>query len=122
MERVPGLRDYHKQLIALRESHPSLHSRKWTRLELEAARDQVAYAYLRYHDKYADPILVLLNFSEETAELKFTLPEEFTSLTKAGSTQDLLSGERVALGNGDLQTVSVPGFGVRLLSAKGIAL
>ncbi len=75
MERVPGLRDYHKQLIALRESLPSLHSRQWTHLELEAARDQVAYAYLRYHDTYEDPILVLLNFSEQPAELKFSLPE-----------------------------------------------
>jgi glycosidase len=121
MERVPGLRDYHKQLISLRNTLPSLHSRQWTLLGLEPARDQIAYAYLRYHDEYKDPILVLLNFGEEPAELKFSLPEEFASLTAAGSVQDLVSGERVALRNGDKQTVTVPSFGVRLLSVKGIS-
>jgi len=119
MERVPGLRDYHKQLIALREMLPSLHSRQWQHLNLEASRDQTAYAYFRYHDEYEDPILVLLNFSEQPSELKFSLPGEFSALANAGSLQDLLTGEKVALGHGDVQMVSVPGFGVRLLSAKG---
>ncbi len=118
MERVPGLRDYHKQLIALRDSSPSLHSRQWSRLELEAARDQVAYAYLRYHDDYKDPILVLLNFNEQPADLKFSLPEEFVSLANQGSLKDLLTGERVSIKTGNVQ---MPGFGVRLLSAKGMS-
>src|SRR6266498_4309130 len=74
VERVPGLRDYHKQLIALRSALPSLHSRQWTHLTLEAVRDQVAYGYLRYHDENQDPILVLLNFGEESTELVFSLP------------------------------------------------
>ena len=121
MERVPGLRDYHKQLIALRASYPSLHSRQWTRLELDAARDQTTYAYLRYHDEYEDPILVLLNFNEQPAELKFSMPDEFSSLENTTSLQDLLTDEKVAIGAGDGKTVSVPGFGVRLLSAKGIS-
>jgi cyclomaltodextrinase / maltogenic alpha-amylase / neopullulanase len=116
IERVPGLRDYHKQLIALRNTLPSLHSRSWAPLTLEAARDQVAYAYLRYHDDYEDPILVLLNFSEDPTELAFSLPENFSALA-GGTLNDLWSGERVAVStkNG-LQKVSVPGYGVRLLA------
>src|SRR5215207_7826312 len=65
IERVPGLREYHKQLIALRTAMPSLHSRSWIPLTFEAARDQVAYGYLRYHGEHEDPLLVLLNFSSE---------------------------------------------------------
>lgn len=118
MERVPGLRDYHKQLIALRGSLPSLHSRKWSPMTLEAGRDQVAYGYLRYHDDYKDPLLVLLNFSEEPAELEFSLPEEFSALSKSGTLQDLLSSEPVRVGAGRNSKVSMPGFGVRILSAS----
>ena len=120
MERVPGLREYHKQLIALRSALPSLHSRQWTRLELVPVRDQTAYAYLRYHGESQDPILVLLNFNEQPAELKFSIPEEFASLANAGSLQDLLTGEKVVMGDGDLRTIPVPGFGVRLLFVEGI--
>jgi cyclomaltodextrinase len=116
IERVPGWRDYHKQLIGLRNTLPSLHSRSWAPLTLQAARDQVAYAYLRYHDEYKDPILVLLNFSEEPTELVFSLPENFSAVA-ASTLNDLLTGERVAVStrNG-LQKVSVPGYGVRLLA------
>jgi cyclomaltodextrinase / maltogenic alpha-amylase / neopullulanase len=115
IEHVPGLRDYHKQLIELRSALPSLHSRLWTRLELEPARDQNAYAYVRYHDDHKDPILVLLNFSEEPTELKFPMPEEFSSL--AGSQwKDLLSGEAVTLeADGAFKKLSMSPHSVRLL-------
>jgi hypothetical protein len=89
-------------------------------LNLEAVRDQIAYAYLRYHDEFEDPILVLLNFSEQPTELKFSLPAEFASLVNVGKLDDLLTGEQVPLGTGEVRTVSVPGYGVRLLSIKGI--
>jgi cyclomaltodextrinase / maltogenic alpha-amylase / neopullulanase len=117
-ERVPGLREYHKQLIALRTALPSLHSRLWAPLHLEAARDQVAYGYVRYHDEHENPIFVLLNFSETPTELVFSLPEEFTASGNA-SLQDLLSGERLTLESAaeGLKKVTVPGYGVRLLSA-----
>src|SRR5215216_3019264 len=97
IERVPGLRDYHKQLISLRRALPSLHSRLWMPLVLEAARDQVAYAYLRYNGEYEDPVLVLLNFSSEPTELAFSLPEGFSALAVAAPLQDLLNGEQVAV-------------------------
>src|SRR5215216_1327636 len=118
IERVPGLREYHKQLIALRGTLPSLHSRQWSLVTLEAARDQVAYAYLRYHSEQEDPILVLLNFSPEPAELSFSLPEGFSALAGSTALQDLLSGERVTMAaTGDAFRVAVPGYGVRLLMA-----
>lgn len=119
IERVPGLREYHKQLIALRKVHPSLHSRLWTRLELKAARDQVAYGYLRYHGDLQDPVIVLLNFTEEPAELTFTLPDGFESLARQSALKDLMTGEDVAMqkaGDGEM-AASVPAFGVRILSA-----
>lgn len=118
IERTPGLREYHKQLIALRSALRSLHSRNWIPLALEAARDQVAYGYLRYHDEYEDPVLVLLNFSSEPAELTFSLPDGFSALSAPAALQDLLNDERVAVGAGDGLKVTVPGYGVRLLAAQ----
>ena len=117
IEQVPGLRDYHKQLIALRSALPSLHSRRLVLLKLELSRDQVAYGYLRYHDEYQDPLLVLLNFNAEPAELEFSLPEEFSELAEV-PLKDLLSGENVTLKVGKgLHKVSLPGYGVRIFSA-----
>ncbi|HEX9386116.1 MAG TPA: alpha-amylase family glycosyl hydrolase [Anaerolineales bacterium] len=118
IERVPGLQDYHKQLIALRHSQPSLHSRSWRPLTLEATRDQVAYGYLRYHDEQEDPILVLLNFNEEPTEIAFASPDGFPALEGKSSLKDLLSGESVAVEKaGEGWKVAVPGYSVRLLTA-----
>lgn len=117
MERVPGLREYHKQLIALRCKLPSLHSRLWAPLTLEAARDQIAYAYVRYHHEFQDPLLILLNFSEEPTELAFSLPEDFEFMAGNSTLNDLLSGESVAMKKGgEGWNVMLPGFGVRILS------
>jgi cyclomaltodextrinase len=117
IERAPGLREYHKKLLGIRHALPSMHSRLWTPLVLEAARDQVAYAYLRYHGEYEDPVLVLLNFSPEPAELAFSLPESFSALSEAASLEDLFNGENVTLeaADGSLK-VAVPGYGVRILA------
>jgi glycosidase len=119
IEQVPGLRDYHKQHIDLRMSLPSLHSRQWTKVELEAARDQVAYGYLRFHDDKQDPLLVLLNFHEEPADLTFSLPEGFGALEEASALKDLLTDENVALEKVEAgYKVNMPGYGVRLLTAN----
>jgi cyclomaltodextrinase / maltogenic alpha-amylase / neopullulanase len=118
IERTPGLREYHKQLVALRKANPSLHSRQWTPLQLEAARDQVAYGYLRYRGEYEDPLLVLLNFNAEPTEIAFTLPEGFAALAGTANLQDLLSGESVAVEKtSDGLKVAVPGYSVRILTA-----
>jgi glycosidase len=117
IERAPGLREYHKKLLGIRHALPSMHSRLWTPLILEAARDQVAYGYLRYHGEYEDPVLVLLNFGPEPAELAFSLPESFSALSEAASLEDLFNGEGVTLeaADGSLK-VAVPGYGVRILA------
>jgi glycosidase len=117
IERVPGLREYHKQLIALRSAHPSLHSRQWQALELESGPEQVAYGYLRYHGEHEQPLLVLLNFKEEPDELAFSLPEGFAALASS-NLKDLLTGEAVPVTqSGGKSTVSMPGYGVRILAA-----
>src|SRR5688500_10626849 len=81
-ERYRGLRDYHKKLIALRKEIPSLHSRLWQLLEAEP-QSQVL-GYIRYLEGNEEPVLVLLNFSEEPAALKLTLPAEFPALEATG--------------------------------------
>ena len=82
-EQVPGLRDYHKKLIALRKEIPSLHSRLWARLDIESNSQQV-FGYIRYTGDYEQPVLVLLNFSEEPVEMEFQLPEEFSGKLGSG--------------------------------------
>ena len=90
-ERYRGLRDYHKKLIALRTEIPSLHSRLWQLLEVEPANQVVGY--LRFVEGNEQPVLVLLNFSEQPAAVRLTIPEEFSSLAEASSLSDLLNNE-----------------------------
>ena len=116
LERSAGLREYHKKLLGIRIAMPSMHSRQWAPVGLEAAPDQVAYAYLRYHGDYEDPVLVLLNFNAEPTELEFSLPESFSALSKATTLEDLFNGEHVtvAAANGSMR-VTISGYGVRIL-------
>ena len=115
-ERYRGLRDYHKKLIALRKDIPSLHSRLWQLFEAEPASQVLAY--LRFLEGNEQPVLVLLNFSSEPAEVKVSVPRGFSSLTNSAPMQDLLNDERVAVEVGDGLKVTVPGYGVRLLTAQ----
>ena len=92
-ERYRGLRDYHKKLIALRKEIPSLHSRQWRLLDVEPA-DQVL-GYIRYLEGNAEPVLVLLNFSEEAASVPLNLTEEFSALSETGRLTDRLNNEDV---------------------------
>ena len=114
-ERYRGLRDYHKQLIALRKETPSLHSRLWQILEAEPASQVLGY--LRFLEGNEQPVLVLLNFSAESADAVVTVPEDFSALASSVALQDLLSGEQVAVGSGDGLKVTVPEYGVRILAA-----
>jgi glycosidase len=93
-ERYRGLRDYHKQLIALRKEIPSLQSRLWQILEVEPA-DQVL-GYVRFSEDHQEPVLVLLNFSEEPASVILALPEEFGSLAQAGTLSDRMNHEEIS--------------------------
>jgi cyclomaltodextrinase / maltogenic alpha-amylase / neopullulanase len=114
-EQYPGLRDYHKKLIALRKSLPSLHSRQWSLIQPDAIRQEV-FAYVRYGEESDPLILVLLNFSEEPAEFRFDLPEEFSALASVDNLYDLLSEENVpATARGRMQ-IAVPGSTARVLA------
>jgi cyclomaltodextrinase / maltogenic alpha-amylase / neopullulanase len=112
-EQYPGLRDYHKKLISLRKSLPSLHSRNLYILKPDAV-PQAIYGYVRYGEPSDPPVLVLLNFSEEPAEFSFDIPEQFSSLS-ASSLFDLLTEEDVPVSGDDRMQISVPGQTARIL-------
>jgi len=113
-EQYPGLRDYHKKLIALRKALPSLHSRLWSLITPDAV-PQTVFSYIRYGESSDAPVIVLLNFSEEPAEFKFDLPEEFSTLAR-NSLYDLLSGDSVYAMAGERMMVSVPALTTRVLA------
>jgi glycosidase len=113
-ERYPGLKEYHQKLIALRKEIPALHARAWQRVQT-AAIPQEVYAYLRLADDGSEPVLVLLNFSEEPAEVELTLPAEIQASAVSGSLTDLLAEQEIPLAAGGTLHVSLSGFGVRIL-------
>ena len=118
-ERHPGLRDYHKKLIALRKTVPGLHSRLFSIIKPDAV-PQTVFAYVRYGEHGEAPVLVLLNFSEEPAQFAFDFPAEFGA--PSGDTlYDLLADESApAIVGGRLQ-VSVPAQSARLLAKAPVA-
>jgi cyclomaltodextrinase / maltogenic alpha-amylase / neopullulanase len=88
-----GLHDYHKRLITLRREIPSLHSRYWTIVDVEP--HQKVYGYVRHLEDKSQPVLVLLNFSDETVEVTVPLPDDFQAIANRKSLHDLVSGETV---------------------------
>ena len=93
-ERYRGLRDYHKRLIALRKGIPSLHSRLWQLLDVQP--ESQVLGYVRFLEGSQEPVLVLLNFSEEPATVNVNLPEEFRSLSETGRLSDVLNDEEIS--------------------------
>src|SRR5687768_1277739 len=119
-EQFPGLRDYHKKLITLRKSLPSLHSRLWTLITPDAV-PQAVFSYIRYGEATDPPVIVLLNFSEEPAVFVFDLPEEFSTLARS-SLYDLLAEEGIAAMAGERMKVSVPALTARVLAEEPLQL
>jgi glycosidase len=115
-ENFPGLRDYHKKLIALRKEIPSLHSRQWQLLQVEP-RQQVV-GYLRYLEGNEQPIVVLLNFFEEDAEVEIPLPEALQAQFAGDTWVDLLADETITLDSSTPIHVPVPSFGARILAPR----
>jgi glycosidase len=113
-ERYRGLRDYHKKLIALRKEIPSLHSRLWQLIEAEPANQVLGY--VRFLDGNEEPVLVLLNFSDEPAAVKLTLPEELSSLVETGRLSDLLNDEDVSFNS--TNTIPLNPMSARILTLK----
>jgi glycosidase len=117
-EQYPGLRDYHKTLIDLRKTLPSLHSRLWALIKPDAIPQNV-FSYVRYGEPDDAPVLILLNFSEEPAEFEFDVPEPFGALS-GSDLYDLLAKEHVPALSGGRLRISVPGQTARVLSEKPV--
>jgi glycosidase len=115
MERFPGLRAYHQKLIGLRKATPSLRSRQWSSLVLDPVPQEV-YGYIRHLGANDQPVLVLLNFFDEPAEIGFELPEEFRGLAHRGTLIDLLNDERVSVSRQARIQVTLPGLSARILA------
>lgn len=113
-EQYPGLREYHKKLIELRNMYPSLHSRLWSCIDLDAVR-QTVYSYIRTGNSQDKPIIILLNFSEEPADFKFDVPKEFDAQTNTGRLYDLLADDSVTAFENGRMKISVPAQAARIL-------
>ena len=85
-------------------------------LDIESNSQQV-FGYVRYTGDYEQPVLVLLNFSEEPVEMEFQLPEEFSGKLGSRSLVDLLTDERVSIGAGETKQLTVPGMTARVLAS-----
>ena len=118
-ERIPGLRVYHKKLIELRKSIPSLHSRLFSLITPDAV-PQTVFSYIRYSEESDEPVLVLLNFSEEPATFAFDVPAEFGE-PSADTLYDLLAEENVPAFEGGRIRVDVPAQTARVLAKEPIA-
>jgi glycosidase len=113
-ERYRGLRDYHKKLIALRKDIPSLHSRFWQLLEVEPTTQVLGY--VRFLEENEEPVLILLNLSEEPAEVLLALPDPFKVLTETGSLYDHLNDEQVSFTG--TNSIQMNPMSARILSAN----
>jgi glycosidase len=115
-DKYPGLRDYYKKLIALRNDTPSLHSRQWQLLE--AAPNKQVYSYLRYVVPAQQPVLVLLNFSDQELEAEIALPDAFASFGQQPALRDLLAEETIAINAASPLKISMPAWGARILETS----
>jgi cyclomaltodextrinase / maltogenic alpha-amylase / neopullulanase len=115
-ERFPGLRDLHQKLISLRKTTPGLRSRLWIPLILDPVPQEV-FGYIRHGEANNEPVIVLLNFFEEPAEIGFDLPEEFRAFIQGSALNDLLNDEIIQVSGSAKIRVAVPGLSARILTA-----
>ncbi len=101
-----GLRDYYRRLIRLRRELPSLHSRGWRALSVEPA--DCVYAYTRHAGPDDSPALVAANFSAEPVRATIQLPDGLPALIWGRRLTDLLSEERVEVGETSESVLEVP--------------
>jgi glycosidase len=108
-----GLQSWYARLIALRQAHPALRTGGLRLVDIGPA-DRVL-AYERTGPDEGERILVLLNYSAESARLALSDP----ALQGAGlrDAVDLLSGGETALNPAGTHIV-LPGEGVRILKVR----
>jgi glycosidase len=119
IEQFPGLRDFHKQLLALRKAIPALRSRDWEAMEVEPVRQDV-YAYFRPAEQPDQAVAVVINFFEEPTELKVHLPEQFLESLSGGELLDLLNGERLPARPPGPVDVPMGPLSARVLAARNL--
>jgi glycosidase len=104
--RDESLRDYYKQLIALRKAHPAL-----TRgdFQLLTGPQDPALAYVRYDATSQDSILVIANRDEKAQVVSYSLPATWGSSVIA----DALAKEVLPLAEGRFE-VTIPPKSVRI--------
>jgi cyclomaltodextrinase / maltogenic alpha-amylase / neopullulanase len=117
-KKYPGLRDYYKKLIALRNDTPSLHSRQWQ--PLEATPNKQVYAYLRYIEPAQQPVLVVLNFSDQELEAEVALPDAFAAFGRQPALRDLLADETLAITAPGTLKLPMPAWGARICERRSI--
>ncbi len=110
------LRGYYQRLISLRTKLPSLRSRHWQPLKVDSPHQ--VYAYLRHAGPQDPPLLVLLNFSPETADAALTLTDRALPFAGPVTLADLLREERIQIAPAATSAIRVPlpGLSARILA------
>lgn len=112
-----GLLAYHKQLVHLRLEYAALHSRAWQLVTAEPHLQIYAYLRMVADQPQAQPVLVLLNFFDQPAEVEVSLPEGFEVFTRQ-PLRELLGDQAVpASGTGPLR-VSMGAYQAMLLTPQ----
>ncbi len=109
-----NLRLWYAHLLRLRAQNPALRGSGLRLIEVEPG--DTVLAYLRPGDTAAESLLILLNYGEETRQVK--LPSSaLRGIGAAGRNRllDLVNGAALRLRSGNM--VVLPGHGVRILQA-----
>jgi cyclomaltodextrinase len=109
-----GLLAYHRRLLELRRSMPSLRAPGWRPLAMDSAPG--LYAYLRHLESDADPVLVVLNFSPDRVEESISLPAEFAGFAGRPTLTDHLAGEQIETGSESSLRIALEPWSARILS------
>jgi cyclomaltodextrinase / maltogenic alpha-amylase / neopullulanase len=110
-----ALREWYRALCRLRRDVPALGAPGWTRPALRPDRGDV-YGYIRHGEDGTQPVLVLVNFSDEEVTMHATLPQSLGALARSAALTDVLHGDEVP---GADAGVPVPAGSARVLTAGG---
>ncbi|HEY0682469.1 MAG TPA: alpha-amylase family glycosyl hydrolase [Steroidobacter sp.] len=118
-----GLTSFYKRLIALRKEVAALSS---PNIELlSTSHDDAVLAYVRTarpngaSDSVARNVLVLLNFSDRTIDLRLPSVPVVSSILGNGTPHDLLTGEQIPTGAN--HSLRLSPFAARILTAAPLA-
>jgi cyclomaltodextrinase / maltogenic alpha-amylase / neopullulanase len=105
------LREWYRALCRLRSSRPSLRSPHIARAEAEPGDG--CYAYVRHGGDGGGPLLVVVNFGDDDAEVRVAVDQSFESLAGAATLADVLNGGDVP---GCAAGIPVPAGSARVLA------